>query len=326
MWTDLVTVNGSACCVTDLLFTPQAAPWLRAAVQGTRVAAVAQAGPGTCQVVDSVGHRWDAGEIAFGINPVGIVANEAGGWRVYWADAPSSGAHFRCATLDAALQETRPRETGWMRASQWATSQGFLQIVNGQPLALDDYRSQVYGPVTIGMPITVGPYTVGQDWTSGYAQIVVWDAVRQIVQVASTVNTPVPSHLTILGDGSPAVCPGLTDQIIYATAFQPWHLQPTPDPPDPTPTPEPNPDRDEVSMLHAALTLKRSLFKDGGLAGRKLYPDLTNPSMNLSIDALTLEPRPGGLPATGPSESFIVSGDRARVDFGTHEATFLVTP
>lgn len=75
----------------------------------------------------------------------------------------------------------------------------------------------------------------------------------------------------------------------------------------------------------SALTLKRSKFADGSYAadrGFKVYP-LGNGN-NLSIDIATGEPRPNGLPNNGPSESFLVKGDRAFVDFDGFGYSFLV--
>lgn len=77
----------------------------------------------------------------------------------------------------------------------------------------------------------------------------------------------------------------------------------------------------------SALTLKRAQFRDGSFAadrGGKLYPDLTQPDRNLSIDSATGEPRPGGLPNNGPSETFFLGPDRATVDFGTYAYSFLL--
>jgi hypothetical protein len=92
------------------------------------------------------------------------------------------------------------------------------------------------------------------------------------------------------------------------------------------PAPSPQPQPSSLEFLMGALTLKRSQFKDGSFdPSRKLYPDVTDHSKHLSIDSVTGDPRPGGMPGNGPSESFIVKGDRAVVDFGTHAYTFPVT-
>jgi hypothetical protein len=93
--------------------------------------------------------------------------------------------------------------------------------------------------------------------------------------------------------------------------------------------PTPPPARPVLSqeLIMSALTLKRSQFRDGSFAadrGGKLYPDLTQPRNNLSIDVATGEPRVGGLPNNGPSETFFVGADRATVDFGTHAYSFLL--
>lgn len=102
--------------------------------------------------------------------------------------------------------------------------------------------------------------------------------------------------------------------------------QPVPNPSaEPHPIPSHRPSFQELIM--SGLTLKRSQFRDGSFAadrGGKLYPDLTQSDRNLSIDAATGEPRTGGLPNNGPSETFYLGTDTAVVDFGSHKYTFLL--
>jgi hypothetical protein len=103
--------------------------------------------------------------------------------------------------------------------------------------------------------------------------------------------------------------------------------QPVPNPSaEPQPAPSHRPSFQELIIM-SALTLKRSQFREGSFAadrGGKLYPDLTQPDRNLSIDSATGEPRQGGLPNNGPSETFYLSADRATVDFGSHAYSFLL--
>jgi hypothetical protein len=104
----------------------------------------------------------------------------------------------------------------------------------------------------------------------------------------------------------------------------PWLVLPTSSTPSPAPAP---PSHHFQELLMSGLTLKRSQFREGSFAadrGGKLYPDLSTPSRNLSIDVATGEPRRGGLPNNGPSETFFLGADRATVDFGTHAYSFLL--
>jgi hypothetical protein len=97
--------------------------------------------------------------------------------------------------------------------------------------------------------------------------------------------------------------------------------------PQPAPKPPQAPHGHFQELLMSGLTLKRSQFREGSFAadrGGKLYPDLSTPSRNLSIDVATGEPRSGGLPNNGPSETFFLGTDRATVDFGTHAYSFLL--
>lgn len=81
----------------------------------------------------------------------------------------------------------------------------------------------------------------------------------------------------------------------------------------------------DVFMASPAFTLRKSHFKSGSWnPDARLYPDITNPANNLSVVDMTGEFRPGGLPNNGPSESFYVEGNKARVVFDSHEWTFLV--
>lgn len=95
--------------------------------------------------------------------------------------------------------------------------------------------------------------------------------------------------------------------------------------PAPTPVPAPVPVPQKEFYPMSALTLQRSKFTEGSYAadrGGKVYK-LSN-GRHLSIDEATGEPRPGGLAAGGPSETFFLKGDRAVVQFDDVSYTFLV--
>src|SRR6185369_9250788 len=215
MFCDLALVHGKAVLVTDAIFAPTPAWWLRASADDRGVvAAVAQAGSGSCQVVDSLGQRWDAGDVAFGTMCVGIEPL-LDGWQVTFMLAPTGSIHrvvhlTRALALAAYLE--RPGRTG-------GTSQGFLDVFDGVPVFTDDHRTVVCGHLTIGLPTTRGFWTVGQDWFGD--RIVAWNAQTQTAWEVSRISTQTPSHLAIEDDGTAVVAIGGTDVVVRQPAFVP---------------------------------------------------------------------------------------------------------
>jgi hypothetical protein len=545
MFSDVVILDGHAHLVTDAMFTPLPAWYVRAAAQDGVIAAAAQAGTGTCQVVDSLGHRWDSGDVAFGVNGVGIRPH-VDGWEVVWMRAPV-GATYGRIVLDRDLVPVSPAIQQFP-SPYGNTSQGFIDLdSSGAPIMMDQHRTVVCGPLTIGLPAMRGDWTIGQDWQGN--RIVAWHAPTQRAYEVWRGGTQTPSHLAIESDGTAVVAVANTAILVPSTAFVPWAPWQAPDePPARVPTiapwpcrvavffhansnpshplpptirsedgardlpivnvddvlafatiegtaegtaagvlaaidraratglplgayrdapdyppelvpavagvdvfpiiqaypwrksdgleplaaavarveatvlglqragharvgiatayyrqikgdlvsynwplsyvidlaaavadlarrcgvrdlyvfewaradgrdgivsrhelttlfarlleaaqPVPNPSEEPhplpshrpsfQELIMSALTLKRSRFREGSFAadrGGKLYPDLTQPDRNLSIDSATGEPRPGGLPHNGPSETFFVGDDRATVDFGTHAYSFLL--
>lgn len=260
-WSDVVTVNGRAVLVTDAMFAPDAGPYLRAAVSDAGViAAVAQAGVlGTCQVVDSLGHRWDSGDRAFGVACVGINALPGGQWDVAWMRGPK-GATYARVTLDAQLRPTSD-QMQQVAAPYGATSQGFLDLpISNHPIMTDQNLTRVLGGITIGRWSTRHPWTIGQDWSGG-DRIIAWHAERQAMYEVSRISTPVASHITVEADGTAVACPGLTDVLVREAQFVPWAPWEAPDePPAEVPTFAPWPCRVTV-------------FQDGKLGDRFPLPD-----------------------------------------------------
>ncbi len=216
MFSDLALVFGRAVLVTDAMFAPVPAWWLRAAASADGViAAVAQAGAGTCQVVDSTGRRWDSGVVAFGVQCVGIEAT-SDGWLVTWM-LPSDGRMYRSAWLNRNLSPVTFLDA---RGPGEGTSQGFLDVFNGLPVFTDSHRTVTLGPLTIGLPTTRGHWTIGQDWHGD--RIVGWNAQTQTAWEISRVSTQTPSHLVIEDDGTAVVVMGGTDIVVRQPAFVPW--------------------------------------------------------------------------------------------------------
>lgn len=253
MWSDVVLVGGKARIISDEMFAPQPAWWLRAAAKGDVCAAVAQAGTlGTCQVVDTLGHHWDSGDIAFGVNPVGILPHPLG-WEIVWMRAPNGGTYARVV-----LDDTLTPLTATMAQSpspHGPTSQGFLDLVGGLPLMTDQHRVKFCGPMHVYLPTTRGDWTIGQDGDGD--RIVAWHAGRQQAYEVIRMGTQVPSHLVLTeeSDGPAAVLVGGTGILVYERAFvpwEPWATAPVPvpppvitppviPPPAPVPVPVPSP-------------------------------------------------------------------------------------
>lgn len=250
MWSDVVLVGGKARIISDEMFAPLPAWWLRAAAKGDVCAAVAQAGTlGTCQVVDTLGHHWDSGDIAFGVNPVGILPHPLG-WEIVWMRAPNGGTYARVV-----LDDTLTPLTATMAQSPspyGPTSQGFLDLVGGLPLMTDQNRVKICGPMHVYLPTTRGNWTIGQDGEGD--RIVAWDAGAQQAYEVMRIGTQVPSHLVLSpeSDGPAVVAIGGTGILVYQRAFVPWApwaapvpvpvpVPPTSPPPQPVPTPQPVP-------------------------------------------------------------------------------------
>ena len=241
-WSDVVTVRGKAVVVTDAMFAPEPGAHLRAAANEAGViAAVAQVGEaGTCQVADSLGHRWDSGIQAFGVSCVGINSLPDGWWDVAWMLPDGDGAFYARVTLDA---ELRPIITPYPRIACpfGKTSQGFLDLpASNHPIMTDQHLTQVLGGITIGRCMTRHPWTIGQDWSGG-DRIIAWHAERQAMYEVSRISTPVASHLTIEADGTAVACPGLTTVLVREAQFVPWApwQEPVPVPAPPPPPPPP---------------------------------------------------------------------------------------
>ena len=216
MHTDCVTQNGLAVLVTGRLFAnPSDAMWLRAAAKADVIAAVAQF-QGRCQVADSQGHRWDSGEIAAGAQCVGIVSHPDG-WQVTWMRAPY-GATYGRTVLDLELREIGPRTVTPCEG----TSQGFWNVALGaEPIWADSQTFARLPGLTLSHWTTIGPWTIGQDRTSG-ARVSAWHAGRQKAYEVSRIDTPVPSHLAIEADGTAVVAVGFTEVMVREEQFVPW--------------------------------------------------------------------------------------------------------
>lgn len=227
MFSDIVTRNGKAEPVTDGIF-PSGAAWIRACARGDVIAAVGQAGPiGSCQVMDSLGRHWDSGDVAFGINPVGIVVHPQG-YEVTWMRGPV-GATYGRVVLDLNLQPLTAIQQFQSRQSGWGTSQGFLDVTLGaHPVMVDDTPDVELNGVRGGYPITRGHFTVVQSHSSS-DQVLAFDWAKREIWIVADAKTQVPSHLAIEDDGTAVVVIGGTGTVVRQEQFRPWTAQaPTP--------------------------------------------------------------------------------------------------
>lgn len=252
-WADIITRNGRAELVTEAIFGSLPCWYLRAAANGEVIAAVAQAGPGTCQVVDSLGHAWDSGQIAFGVNCVGIQPLQGGHWLVVWMQAPNGGT-YGVVTLDAALTPTAGPVSN--PSPYGPTSQGFLDITAyGQPTMTDQNSPIVLGGHTIGHPTTRGSWTVGDSYE--FFGVCAFDSASNRYYQVYAGNVQTPSHLTLDGSGLPAVSVSNLGLLVGFAQFVPVvpvPPDPTPIPPKPIPpTPTPIPPHEDTTMTTCAI-------------------------------------------------------------------------
>ncbi|MEO8484170.1 MAG: hypothetical protein ABI634_18305 [Acidobacteriota bacterium] len=222
MFSDVVTVNGKAVLVTDAMFAPDPALYVRAAANRDGViAAVAQAS-GMCQVVDSLGQRWDSGDVAFGQNCVGINALPLGRWEVTWMRAPI-GATYGRVVLNADLAPTTAAMQQYP-APFGNTSQGFIDVeIGGVPVMTDQNVAVVCGGHRISHPMIRGSWTVGD--SNDFYGVAAWDASTQTFYKVWAGNVQTRT-LFALVDGLPVVAVANQDILVPFERFEVWRPQP----------------------------------------------------------------------------------------------------
>lgn len=171
---------------------------------------------------DSFGHTWDAGENAHGIHCVAIrpapgTTSSAPLWEITWVRA--GGFEYAQAILDADFVEQSRDHYSFMPEG---TSQGMLDLdENGVPIATDEHRYEWYGYIKIGLAITRGDWTIGQDVspTCPVDRLVAWNSATQQAYVVWNGYTNIQSRLAleydISGNPYPVVVPaGRTFKIV----------------------------------------------------------------------------------------------------------------
>lgn len=226
---DLVIVGGRPQVVTDALFAAHGlqAWYVRAAVNAHgEVAAVAQTAPGDGCTVVSGSRRWSpGGEVAYGVQCVGIVAHPAG-WQVTWVRA--GGTHYGRIVLNRYL---RPVTSTFANLpvpdAVRGTTQGFLDVgLDGDPLWTDLHRTVTLGGHRLFLPMRRGDWTLGQD--AEVDRLLIHQHSTGQTFVAFNGYTPVASRLAVDAQGNPWVLPAGSTVPIGRGAFKPWAPSYTP--------------------------------------------------------------------------------------------------
>ncbi len=206
MWSDVVVRSGVPTLVTDAIFAPSQAWYVRAATDADRLAVVANV-DGRVQAVNDAGQRWDSGEAAHGEYPA-IIQRLLGFWEIVWMQGPEGKTCGR-VLLDADMHETT-RTVIPGRAV--GTAQGLSQFANGALVFTDDRRSVVCGAFTLFLPTTIGDFTIGHDG-SAY-RVLGWRAsTSEAFEIAPT-HSQTASHMALDEDGLPIVAVAQTDQLV----------------------------------------------------------------------------------------------------------------
>lgn len=206
------------------------------------------------------------------------------------------------------------------------SSQGWTDFQNNVPTWADINRVVVINELELGLPMTRGPYTIGQSYVE-YGADAYNSVLNRSERVASS-NTNKQPRIAALPDGRAmaalsADVPLFVPSSSFSVPWPPSDIIPTPEPPNPEPEPLPpdppipNPEPPDVipvpnppkpslkdRIMASATTLLGSNFiPSKTFPERWLYPGVpSNPQLYLSIDCNGVET---ASPNDGGNEAFI---------------------